>query len=68
LKLLQNDFNQKDFDEILSQITGNGGVTYARRRAIGFGEKALSHLSELKDSKYKKALQDLVGFVINRDK
>lgn len=68
LKLLQNDFNQKDFDEILSQITGNGGVTYAQRRAIVFGEKALSHISELKDSKYKKALQDLVGFVINREK
>ena len=68
LKLLENDFNQKDFDNILSLIRGNGGVEYAHKKASAFGEKALSFLSELKDSEYKKALQDLVSFVIKRDK
>jgi len=68
LKLLENDFNQKDFDKILSLIKGNGGVKYAQKKASAFGEKALSFLSELKDSEYKKALQDLVTFVIKRDK
>ena len=68
LKLLENDFNQKDFDRILSLIKGNGGVKYAQEKAISFEEKALSCLSELKDSKYKKALQDLASFVIERDK
>ncbi len=68
LKLLENDFNQKDFDEILSLIKGNGGVEYAQKKASDFGEKAISHLFELKDSKYKKALQDLVSFVIKREK
>jgi octaprenyl-diphosphate synthase len=67
LRLLENDFNQKDFDDILSQIKGNGGVQYAREKASLFGEKALGYLSELGDSKYKKALQDLVGFVIERE-
>jgi octaprenyl-diphosphate synthase len=68
LKLLENDFNQKDFERILSLIKGNGGVKYAQEKAISFEEKALSCLSELKDSKYKKALQDLASFVIERDK
>ncbi len=68
LKLLENDFNQKDFDKILSLIKGNGGVEYAQKKATVFGKKALSYLSDLKDSKYKKALQDLVGFVIEREK
>jgi octaprenyl-diphosphate synthase len=68
LKLLENDFNRKDFDHILSLIQGNGGVEYAQKRASNFGKKALTYLSELKDSKYKKALEDLVGFVIKREK
>jgi octaprenyl-diphosphate synthase len=68
LKLLKNDFNRKDFDEILSLIKGNGGVEYAFKKAKTYGDKALDHLSELEDSKYKKALKDLVRFVIAREK
>ena len=67
LRLLENDFNQKDFDDILSQIKGNGGVQYAREKACAFGEKALGYLSDLGDSEYKKSLRDLVGFVIERE-
>jgi octaprenyl-diphosphate synthase len=67
LRLLENDFNQKDFDDILSQIKGNGGVQYAREKACAFGEKALGYLSELADSEYSKALRNLVGFVIERE-
>ena len=68
LKLLENDFNQEDFNQILSIIKGNGGVEYSRHKAHSFGEKALSQISDLKDSEYKKALENLVGFVIKRDK
>jgi geranylgeranyl pyrophosphate synthase len=68
LKLLKNDFNRKDFDEILSLIKGNGGVEYAFKKAKTYGDNALDHLSELEDSKYKKALEDLVRFVIAREK
>ncbi len=68
LKLVQNDFNSGDFHKILSMMKGNGGMEYARRKAGSFGEKALAHLSGLKDSKYKRALQDLVRFVIEREK
>ncbi len=68
LKLLENDFNQKDFDDILSRIKGNGGVQYAQKKARAFGEKALGYLSELGDSKYKKSLHDLVSFVIERER
>ena len=67
-KLLENDFNQKDFDRILSLIKGNGGVEYSRQKAETFGKKALSQLSDLKDSEYRQALENLVGFVIKRDK
>ena len=68
IKLLENDFNQKDFAKILSLIKGNGGVEYAQKKADAFGKMAESCLTKLKDSKYKKALQDLVGFVIKREK
>jgi len=66
--LLENDFNQKDFDQILSLIKGNGGVEYSRQKAKTFGERALSQLSDLEDSEYKQALENLVSFVIKRDK
>ncbi|MFQ6002219.1 MAG: polyprenyl synthetase family protein [Candidatus Zixiibacteriota bacterium] len=66
--LLENDFNQRDFNQILSFIKGNGGVEYSRQKAKSFGEEALSQLSDLKDSEYKQALENLVGFVIKRDK
>jgi len=67
-RLLETDFTQKDFDEVLSLIKGNGGVEYAKEKATVYGRKALFYLSELKDSKYKRALQDLVSFVIGREK
>jgi octaprenyl-diphosphate synthase len=66
--LLENDFNQKDFNQILSLIKGNGGVEYSRQKAKTFGERALSQLSDLEDSEHKQALEDLVSFVIKRDK
>jgi octaprenyl-diphosphate synthase len=66
--LLENDFNQKDFNQILSLIKGNGGVEYSRQKAKTFGERALSQLSDLEDSEYKQALENLVSFVIKRDK
>jgi octaprenyl-diphosphate synthase len=68
IKLLENDFNQKDFDEILSFIKGNGGVEYAEKKADSFGKNAESCLAVFKDSKYKKALHNLIRFVIKRDK
>ena len=68
LKLLENDFNRKDFRKILSMIKGNGGMEYARKKASVFGERALGHLSGLADSQYKRSLQDLVRFVIEREK
>lgn len=68
LDLLENDFNRRDFNQILSIIKGNGGVEYSRQRAKSFGEKALSQLSDLEDSECKKALENLVSFVIKRDK
>jgi len=68
LGLMENDFTQKDFNQILSLIKGNGGVEYSHQRAKSFGEKALSQLSDLKDSEYRQALENLAGFVIKRDK
>ena len=68
LRLLEKDFNPDDFQEILSMIKGNGGVEYARGRAKHFGHMALGCLSGIRDSEYKKALVDLVHFVIQREK
>jgi octaprenyl-diphosphate synthase len=68
LKLLENDFNRRDFLKILYMIKSNGGMEYAYRKAKVFSQKALGYLSNIKDSPYKKALQNLARFVIQRDK
>ncbi len=68
IKLLENDFNQRDFDKILFFMKGNGGVVYAQNKADDFGRKAEDCISGFKDSSYKKSLQNLVGFVMQRDK
>jgi octaprenyl-diphosphate synthase len=68
IRLLENDFNQRDFDQILSVMKGNGGVEYAQDRASTFGEKAGNCISGFKDSRYRNSLQSLIGFVIHRDK
>lgn len=67
-RLLENDFNRKDFQKILLMIKGNGGMEYARKKAKAFGQKALGCLSGIEDSRYKKALSNLVRFVIQREK
>jgi octaprenyl-diphosphate synthase len=67
IRLLENDFNQKDFNQILSFMQGNGGVEYARNQADIFGKKALDSIAGFKDSPYKKSLQHLVGFVLKRE-
>lgn len=67
LRLLENDFNQEDFNQLLSLIKGNGGVEYSRQKATSFGEKALGQLRALEDSEHKQALENLVDFVIKRD-
>lgn len=68
VRLLENNFNRKDFEKILSFMKGNGGVEYSQKKAGTFGKKAESCLSWFKDSKYKKSLQDLISFVIKREK
>lgn len=68
MELLENDFNRKDFLKILSMIKKNGGMEYAHKKAQAFSQKALGYLSDIKDSQYKKALQSLARFVIQRDK
>jgi octaprenyl-diphosphate synthase len=68
IRLLENDFNRKDFLKILSMIKSNGGMEYAYKKAKTFSQKALSYLSDIEDSQYKKALQNLARFVIQRDK
>jgi octaprenyl-diphosphate synthase len=68
LKLLENDFNQEDFDKILSLIKGNGGVRYAQEKACAFGERALDYLSGLEESEYKESLRNAVSFVIERER
>jgi octaprenyl-diphosphate synthase len=68
LRLLENDFNRKDFRRILSMIKGNGGMEYARKKAKAFGQEALVCLSDIKDSAHKKALLVLVHCVIQREK
>lgn len=68
LKILQKGYRSEHFPQIRSFAESEGGVEYSRKRAWDFGNKAMKSISELNDSEYKKALEELVNFVLTREK
>lgn len=67
-KLLEQGYKSEYFPQIRYFVESEGGIEYSRKRAWDFGNKAMKLISELDDSEYKKALQELVNFILTREK
>ena len=68
VRVLKEGYKPEHFPEILSFVQREGGVEYSRKRAWDFGDEAVKIISELDGSEYKEALQELVDFVLTREK
>lgn len=68
VKILDDGFDRNGFEKVLLFIREGKGVEYAYSRAEKYGDEALSNLSHLDGSQYKKALADLVLFAVKREK
>jgi len=67
LSILNNGLNENSICEVLKAIENEGGIKYARRKASNFGRNALDFISEFPKSPYRKSLENLIHFSINRD-
>ncbi|MFW6078351.1 MAG: polyprenyl synthetase family protein [Gemmatimonadota bacterium] len=52
--------------ETIERVRGHGGLEYARLRAEEYGEQAAAALAELPPGEATEALQDAIGYVIDR--
>lgn len=67
-KILDDGFDRKGFTKVLRFIKEQKGMEYADFRAKEYGDGALSNLSHLDGSEYKKSLADMVSFAVKREK
>lgn len=65
-KLLKNDLKSSEFKEILSFIKSYNGLEYSLSKAKEYASLALNNLESYSDSESKRALIDLVTFIIER--
>jgi octaprenyl-diphosphate synthase len=68
IEFLQNGFSPEGFERIIGFLKEWQGLEYARNRARLIGEQALSCLQGLPENRYKKGLEELVDFAVNRQK
>jgi len=68
MKLLEDGYKSDHFPKILSFVQKEGGVEYSRKRAEDFGNEAIKVISRLNHSEFKNSLEDLVTFILTREK
>lgn len=64
----RNSDNPKKVKEVIDFVKKSGGIEYAKQIMEKFYQQALALLNEFPDSEYKKSLNQLVQFTINRVK
>jgi len=64
---LNNGLNRRSLPRVIKFIDHQGGIAYARSRAAELGNSALAFIAEFPRSKYRRALEELINFSINRD-
>jgi octaprenyl-diphosphate synthase len=60
--------NTKKVNEVIEIVKQNGGIAYAENMMKKYYEEALLLLAQFENSTYKKSLQDLVVYTIERSK
>ncbi|MEL7006374.1 MAG: polyprenyl synthetase family protein [Bacteroidota bacterium] len=67
-KIKKSDKHTKYVGEVIQFVKSNGGMEYATTVMSNYHQKALDILTQFPDSVYKKSLQDLVQYTIDRTK
>jgi octaprenyl-diphosphate synthase len=67
LSILNNGLNEKSLNRIIDYINTEGGVEYARRRAMDYGRNALDFVKGFPESDYSRSLEEIIHFTIDRD-
>lgn len=60
--------DQKRVKEVMDFVKENNGIEYATLKMTQFCESALELLKEYPDSPYRKSLESLIAYVVNRKK
>ena len=60
--------DKKAVKELVQIVIEHGGMKYAQQRMDEYHQQAISLLKELPDNQYRKGLQDLIAYTIERDK
>jgi octaprenyl-diphosphate synthase len=67
ISIVKNESDKpKKVKEVIAYVKGSGGIEYALEVMNKYHQDALLLLQELPDSNYKKSLQQLVQFTIDR--
>jgi octaprenyl-diphosphate synthase len=60
--------DKKAVNELIKIVVENGGIEYTRNKMNSYFEKSISILKEMPESKYRKGLEDLIAYTIEREK
>jgi octaprenyl-diphosphate synthase len=60
--------DKKAVNELIEIVIKTGGIEYAKTKMTDYYNKSISLLHELPPTAYRKALQDLIAYTIERDK
>lgn len=66
LAILRRGVTEDDIDTIHRFVRESGGIEYAERRARTHCDEALSSLAGFDDSPYRRCLEGLAGFIVDR--
>lgn len=66
--LIRGKLGSREIDSILEFVNKYRGISYANDRANEFASKAIDIISKYQDNESRRALIDLVNFILNRKK
>jgi octaprenyl-diphosphate synthase len=63
-----HNMDKKRVNEVIDYVKAKGGLEYAQSQMKNYQDQALSILKTYPDSEYKESLEDMVEYVIEREK
>ena len=65
-RIKNHNTDKKRVKEVISFVKAHGGIEHTQQKMLAYQEKALAILDEFPESPYKKALLQIVSYVIHR--
>ncbi|MEN9523899.1 MAG: hypothetical protein RL065_2276, partial [Bacteroidota bacterium] len=60
--------DKKAVDELIEIVIKTGGIEYTKNKMNKYFADAINLLKEMPESQYRKGLEDLIAYTIERDK